>query len=143
MTSAAVDTNKLRQAPKIHPRASQAYLPAALPSAHGPAENIMTSGSEQEKQSPTPNENLKDTAASLERDYPLTPPSPSRIIKINTAKGNDDEDDEYVENRAYEKREYDLATWRMCKLELPMSCHSLHCHSFISGVTSNAWYMYV
>lgn len=143
MTSATVDTNKLRQAPKIHPRASQAYLPAALPSAHGPAENIMTSGSEQEKQSPTPNENLKDTTASLERDYPLTPPSPSRIIKINTAKGNDDEDDEYVENRAYEKREYDLATWRMCKLELPMSCHSLHCHSFISGVTSNAWYMYV
>ena len=74
----------------------------------------MTSGSDQEEQSPIPNDNLKDTVASLERDYPLTPPSPSRIIKISTT-SNDDEDDENVENRAYEKREYNLATWRMCK----------------------------
>lgn len=108
MTSAAVNTKKLSQAPKIHPRASQAFLPFV----HGPAKNITTSGSDQKKQSPTPDDNLKDTVASLERDYPLTPPSPSRIIKISTT-SNDDEDDENVENRAYEKREYDLATWRM------------------------------
>ena len=132
MTSAAVNTKKLSQAPKIHPRASQAFLPFV----HGPAKNITTSGSDQKKQSPTPDDNLKDTVASLERDYPLTPPSPSRIIKISTT-SNDDEDDENVENRAYEKREYDLATWRMCKLGLFPYCHYLHCHSFISGVASN------
>lgn len=133
MTSAAVNTNKLRQVTKIHPRASQAYLP----SVHGPAEFIMTSGSDQEKQSPIPNDNLKDTVASLERDFPLTPPSPSRIIKISTT-SNDDEDDENVENRAYDKREYDLVTWRMCKLGLFMPRHSLQCHSF-SGVALNIW----
>lgn len=131
MISTLANINKTSRVRQIHPRASQAYLPSNLDT----AKNITTSLSDQDERTPSPNCNLEDIATSLERDHPVTPPSPSRIIEIGSATSNDDEDDENVENRAYEKREYDLATWRMCKLRLVLSCYYIYRTSYSWGMT--------
>lgn len=124
-------SNKPNHLGQIHPRGAS---PAYLPSYHDTATNNSCFFPEREKESP-----MKSTA-SLERDYLPTAPSPTRIIMISSTNHDGEDDENHVENRAYtyEKREYDLATWRMCKsLLVSYPC----CVPFyIFEATLNGWY---
>jgi hypothetical protein len=94
---------------RLHQIPAQAYLPPN----HDAARNkIVSPPPDHENESLTPNGvSPEESVAYLGADYPLPSPSPSRIIKIPREDNDDD-----IENRAYEQSECDAATWKMCKL---------------------------
>lgn len=93
---------------RLHQILTRAYLPPN----HAAARNkIVSPPPDHENESLTPNVvSPEESVAYLGADYPLPSPSPSRIIKIPREDNND------IENRAYEQSECDAATWKMCKL---------------------------
>ena len=93
---------------RLHQIPSRAYLPPN----HDAARNKIVSPPPHENESLTPRDvGPEESVAYLGADYPLPSPSPSRIIKIPREDNDDD-----IENRAYEQSECDAATWKMCKL---------------------------
>lgn len=91
------------------PRRHQIPTRAYLPPNHDAARNkIVSPPPDHENESLTPNVvSPEESVAYLGADYPLPSPSPSRIIKIPREDNND------IENRAYEQSECDAATWKM------------------------------
>ena len=93
----------------LHQIPTRAYLPPN----HDAARNKIVSppDDDHENESLMPNDvRPEESMEYLGADYPIPSPSPSRIIKIPR------EDNDDIENRAYEKSECDAATWKMCKL---------------------------